>query len=765
MSAKSNLAVVSGLGSSRPVACLAAAFMVSVLTVSVLMVPTAASAGALASVPGRADATPTWSPVPVPSRSITDGGLSADSCSSRSACTAVGSYHDLRGVVVPLAESWDGNAWTIQAAAKPAGATASALGAVSCSSATACVAVGSYASSSKASQTLAEAWDGTRWRIQATANPAGSAFLLGVSCRSATACLAVGYSTPMPGTSDQMLAEAWDGTAWTIQAAANPAGATASMLNAVSCTAARTCTAVGLFTNASGTDVTLAEAWDGTAWTIQSTANPPRATFSELSGVSCTAASACTAVGNTASQSASSSLAETWDGTAWTIQPTPNPAGGANSSLVAVSCASARACNAVGFSPDGAILAEHWDGTSWTISVTPSPPGRPTSFLNAVSCATATTCIAVGNFNSSAVNLETLAEIWNGTAWTIQTTANAIGATDNALIAVSCTSATACTSVGYYTNRSGTTRPLAERWDGSAWTFQDVANPAGDMALNAVSCSTATTCIAVGTDNASGTITPVAEAWDGTAWTRQNTPQPAGAASSSLAGVSCVSASDCTAVGDSAAPSGADSPLVERWDGSAWTIQPTPNPGGASSALNAVSCPTTGACTAVGLKFVSGGSTTLAETWDGAAWTIQAAPNPGTDNSLDAVSCSAAAACTALGSTQTPARTTFTARWDGATWTIQTTPNPVGATSSFLSGVSCVTATACTVVGHYPNPSNPHAAAPLAETWDGTAWTIQSTDTSKNSTLNAVSCATATTCTAVGTYDLRGVSQAFVEHN
>jgi hypothetical protein len=85
---------------------------------------------------------------------------------------------------------------------------------------------------------------------------------------------------------------------WAIQATPNPAGATSSVLSGVSCTAATACTAVGYYGNSSGTQVTLAERWNGSSWAIQPTPNPAGATSSVLSGVTCTAATACTAVGD-----------------------------------------------------------------------------------------------------------------------------------------------------------------------------------------------------------------------------------------------------------------------------------------------------------------------------------------------------------------------------------------------------------------------------------------------------------------------------------
>jgi hypothetical protein len=43
---------------------------------------------------------------------------------------------------------------------------------------------------------------------------------------------------------------------------------------------------------------TLAEAWNGVTWVVQHTPSPAKAKESELSGVSCTAATTCTAVGH-----------------------------------------------------------------------------------------------------------------------------------------------------------------------------------------------------------------------------------------------------------------------------------------------------------------------------------------------------------------------------------------------------------------------------------------------------------------------------------
>jgi hypothetical protein len=87
------------------------------------------------------------------------------------------------------------------------------------------------------------------------------------SCASATLCMAVGYYYDSQG-NELNLAESWDGTGWTLQSSSNPAAARSSYLNAVSCTAANACTAQGYYYNTLGTKENLTETWDGTTWTV-----------------------------------------------------------------------------------------------------------------------------------------------------------------------------------------------------------------------------------------------------------------------------------------------------------------------------------------------------------------------------------------------------------------------------------------------------------------------------------------------------------------
>ncbi len=659
-----------------------------------------------------------WAAQSVPTPLTPNGALLAVACSGLTACTAVGHDVNSAGTQVALAEVWDGSSWQLQSTPNPAGATSSQLSGVSCSSATACIAVGDYYNSAGTELTLAEVWDGSSWQLQSTPNPAGatSSQLDGVSCPEANACTAVGSNAVAP------LAEVWDGSSWQLQSAASPIDPY-NGLTGVSCSSATACTAVGNYVSKLSpfTISTFAEAWDGSSWQVQSTVNPGGGTDSQLTGVSCTSATACTAVGY--SNGGVFTLQEVWDGTSWQLEPTINPTGMPRSELTGVSCTSAATCTAVGdglYDGTNVTLAAASDGTSWQLQSTTNPTGATTysASLNEVSCTSTTACTAAGSFTNNNPNFAgvpelPLAEGWGGSNWQVQSIPNPIGLTgtqDSSVIAgVSCTSATACIAVGSaYDQVEGIHGIFAEAWDGSGWQLQTIPSPVTTASLTAVSCTSATACIAVGYYDTidTGAQVTLAEVWNGSSWQVQSTPDPTGATSSQLSGVSCSSATACIAVGDYNDSAGNEVTLAERWDGSSWQLQSTPNPTGAtSSALNGVSCPSAKSCTAVGSYVNPRTDTqvTLAERWSGSRWHMRRPPNPtgATSSALNGVSCTSAKSCTAVGSyvNSAGADVMVAEGWDGSSWQLQSTPNPIGATSSALSGVSCTSAKSCTAVG------------------------------------------------------------------
>jgi hypothetical protein len=323
----------------------------------------------------------------------------------------------------------------------------------------------------------------------ATPNAASVANQLNsVACASRSDCWAVGYSE---GTSPlaQNLAEHWNGRVWSIVSVPVTGPNAFNELQAVTCVTGEDCWAVGFSANPGRS--TLAEHWDGHAWTIVTTVDP--SDFQDLSSVTCTAANNCWAVGFASGGVLDRTLAEHWDGQSWSVVPTPNTAAD-NNALIGVACVAATSCWAVGqsFFP-GDTLAEHWDGRAWSIVATPNA-SPATNDLVGVACSNAADCWAVGEANVGFSSQDrTLAEHWNGQAWSIVTTPNLDPAEDNTLWAVTCPRSRLCWGVGWSSNKnalatSGHTEIM--RWDGRVWSLVASPNPSAseNSELRGVAC-------------------------------------------------------------------------------------------------------------------------------------------------------------------------------------------------------------------------------------------------------------------------------------
>jgi hypothetical protein len=325
---------------------------------------------------------------------------------------------------------------------------------------------------------------------------------------------------------------------------------------------------------------------------------------------------------------------------------------------------------------------------------------------------------------------------------------------------VACPSPSTCTVVGQYLDRAHITVALVEHSDGSHWTVQPAPNPPGansETSLNGVSCPSPSDCTAVGDhQDAIGDDFTLAEHWDGSHWTIQHSPTLNSHAGGTLLGVSCPSPSDCTAVGFYISRTGNGVTLVEHWNGSHWTIQPSANlPGDYYNILNGVACPSPSACTAVGYSFAngSGNDSALIEHWNGAHWTIQHDPAPATTGSLRGVSCPSPSDCTAVGYTGEGNDAPMVEHWNGSHWTIQPSPNPPD--GGDLAGVACPSPTACTGVGSTANGSG--TGVTLVENRDSSDWTIQPSPNPagsipNGSILSGVACPARSDCTAAGYY-------------
>jgi hypothetical protein len=340
-------------------------------------------------------------------------------------------------------------------------------------------------------------------RTAASGSGAGgisAGFLYAVSCAPTGDCMLVGTL----GNSGEPLAEEWDGANFTPLGVPLPSHADGAQFSGVSCPTATTCIAVGyaFYANTNGP---LAELWNGSAWRVLPNPHTSGALVPSYASVSCTSESSCMVAGSLSNGMGQllDPFAAWWDGSTWSTQTLPLPAGGGFPGFSAVSCAAPDSCVAVGtnpgFGPGSGTFAESWNGSVWTLMTTPNPPS--TGLLNTgftgVSCATTSNCIAVGS---------QVAGSWNGHRWTLLSIPEPKGSAE--LTAVSCTSASACVAVGQF-DATGSSVPFSDTWNGSGWKLVPMANPSvvpnpygfagGDQAtLNGVSCSSATVCVSAG---------------------------------------------------------------------------------------------------------------------------------------------------------------------------------------------------------------------------------------------------------------------------
>lgn len=290
----------------------------------------------------------------------------------------------------------------------------------------------------------------------------------------------------------------------------------------------------------------------------------------------------------------------------------------------------------------------HRDSQGWTYGTVSGDPGRLT-VLNGVAVISQSDVWAVGNAPSpSTYVVSTLAEHWNGSAWSVVPTVDPPSG-EAYLSAVAAVASNDVWAVG--SEIFPAPRTIAEHWDGSAWSLVTTPNPGSRPSLSGVAARSTRDVWAVGAYQLTYT-TPLAEHWNGTAWRVIATP-PASPTNAGLAAVTEISRNDVWAVGWYFPAGGNFSQtLTEHWDGSAWHVVPSPNsPKRPWSVLTSVSGSASNDVWAVG-SGTNGPlhhqhSVTLAMHWDGSAWTVVPTPNPGVHGTQGAAALSSVVAISA----------------------------------------------------------------------------------------------------------------------
>jgi photosystem II stability/assembly factor-like uncharacterized protein len=396
----------------------------------------------------------------------------------------------------------------------------------------------------------------------------------------------------------------------------------------------------------------------------------------------------------------------------------PGPTG---TDLRGVSCATERSCVAVG--DRGTILTTTDGGATWQ---TPVVTGRA---LKGVSCATATDCVAVGEQGTVLTSAD------GGTTWSQRDSGTSRG-----LAAVSCATAATCTAVG----DAGTV--IATSDSGATWTSAPSGVSAG---LTSVACPRAADgswsgrCIAVG-DAATMVITS-----DG--WQTASHSQSTGI----FRAISCASATQCQALGS-------PQNLATTDGGATWS------PAGSINGVTALSCAAPSSCLVVGFRgplFPVHGPDSVGivnvSSVGGAAQGASIDPNrflnPATRfDQLNAVSCPATTRCLAVG-----AHGTVLAVENLPTQSSDPAPTWSMVRSGIvrpLAGIACGAGQRCVAVGDGEplaicagstcNGDPTRTSATLLSTSDGRTWS--QLDPGVKTRLNSVACTTGTSCVAVG---------------
>jgi Bacterial Ig-like domain (group 3)/Fibronectin type III domain len=310
-----------------------------------------------------------------------------------------------------------------------------------------------------------------------------------------------------------------------------------------------------------------------------------------------------------------------------------------------------------------------------------------------------TECIAVGTIEN-----QTQAFVESNATGTWQTMPSGTPASGtyyaSYLYGISCTSLTFCAAVGYAEVTSvGPFAPLVGTFDGSSWSFQQlsVSTTAG-FGLTSISCVSASDCLAVGSPE-SGIVAPsgLLVSFNGAAWSSTFLTNPAPYNSFGLSGISCSDAADCVAVGSYSA-TGGDQAFAEVLSGGTWSLSIPSTVDETAISLSGVTC-TASSCVAVGEGSSAGDEGTeseaLIEDYADGSWSVA---SQGVAGLLSGVSCPAPGVCAAIGSTG-PAFEPLVMTYAEGTWAAQPIAE-LGLATLSTGGVSCASESMCVATGY-----------------------------------------------------------------
>lgn len=316
----------------------------------------------------------------------------------------------------------------------------------------------------------------------------------------------------------------------------------------------------------------------------------------------------------------------------FTYVPTPNGHPGvANNALQAVSASSPSDIWAVG------QTAIHYDGTKWTAYPTPMISGDNTSYLDGVVDISPTEAWAAGNVGVGQAAPNQVIERWDGTAWSVYPGPSFTSAEQPSIYGMTGTSANDIWAVGSLLVNNSILYALYEHWDGTAWTAK--AGPFHGF-FRAVSADASDDIWAVGYSGLN--FVTFSEHYDGVSWTLVSTPNVGSGPNSLggvvVLAPNNVWAVGYSTAGQKPPPGQFDVPtktLIEHYDGTGWSVVSSPNVGPNSQyqsnklyGITAVSPTDIWAFGEYSSASGNGYQITLLLHWDGTSWSLAPSPSP-----------------------------------------------------------------------------------------------------------------------------------------
>ena len=326
------------------------------------------------------------------------------------------------------------------------------------------------------------------------------------------------------------------------------------------------------------------------------------------------------------------------------------------------------------------------------------------------------------------------------------------GTQANSLSGVSAVADNDVWAVGWsFNQRQNVYRTEIQHWNGSTWSLVTSPNATnGYNFLNGIAVVAANNIWAVGQAANGSTYSTLIEHWNGTSWSIVTSPNVPGR-SNALEAITVISANDIWAVGSSTDSNFNDFTLTMHWNGSNWSIVPSPIRN--DDILFAVDAVASNDVWAVGRSFQE--AQTLTIHWNGTNWSIVPSPNDIGDDILFGVAAIASNNVWAVGADGS--LSTLAEHWNGTSWSIVGTPDfNQNATNQVLVGIVALSSNNIWKAGQYIVPVEGSAQHTLTENWDGTRWNfIPSPDKKRaNNRLHGITVTPSGTLWAVGTTGL-----------